>query len=99
MAFKHPHKLELKRRDSQEGKKFSEEPFVWDRRGRKIYRWDAFYSDCYDPFEQRKRDPWSLTEALDKQRKQRQSAEARIAQKEKARLARLDRIEEPQNAM
>ncbi len=99
MAFKHPHKLELKRAQSQEGKKFSEEPFVRDRRGRKIYRWAAFYSDCYDPFEQRKRDPWSIAERLEKQRKQEQYAESRIAQKEKARLARLDRIEEPQNTM
>ncbi len=93
MAFKHPHKLELKRRKPQKGKTFSEEPFVRDRRGRKIYRWDIFFSDCTDPLDWRKRDVWALAERLAEQRKREQYAEARIAQKEKARLARLDEIE------
>ncbi len=90
MAFKHPHKLELKRTQPQEEKTFSEEPFVRDRRGRKIYRWDAFLSDCADPLEHRKRDVWSLAERLDERRKRKQIAQAQIAQKEKERLALLD---------
>ncbi|MCC8164603.1 MAG: hypothetical protein LIQ31_00275 [Planctomycetes bacterium] len=89
MAFDHPHKLTLKRRRTTAGCCFSDLPIVRDRRGRIIYKWDAYYSDCDDPRDQRKRDVWELAEVLDADRLR--AAEAREITSE-ARQRRLDAI-------
>lgn len=94
MAFNHPHKLDIKRTHKHEGEKFSDVPYIRDRRGRIVYRWDAFYSDCSNTFDQRKRNIWDLVECLDERRKRRQLAKAGIARKEKVRLDRLENAEE-----
>ncbi len=90
MAFDHPHQLNLKRRTTMAGRSLSDLPIVRDRRGRIIYKWDAYYSDCDDPLDQRRRDIWELAEALDAERLRSEAAQATIAQ---ARQRRLDAIE------
>ncbi len=85
-------RAELKRTASQAGKKFSDDPFILDKRGRKIYRWDTFFSDCADPLDLRKRDVWDLAERLDEQPKRGRHTQAQIAKKEKERQALLDKI-------
>ncbi|MCD7897418.1 MAG: hypothetical protein LUG50_12220 [Planctomycetaceae bacterium] len=89
MAFDHPHQLTLKRRRTTAGSCFSDLPIVRDRRGRIIYKWDAYYSDCDDPRDQQKRDVWELAEVLNSER--RRTAEARETNTE-ARQRRLDAI-------
>lgn len=91
MAFAHPHKLDIKRTHKHDGERFSDVPYVRDRRGRIIYRWDAFYSDCHDPLNQRKRDIWELVECLEEQRKRERHTQEQIACKGKERQRHLEK--------
>lgn len=90
MSFDHPHQLNLKRRTTMAGRSLSDLPIVRDRRGRIIYKWDAYYSDCDDPLDTRRRDIWELAEIVDAERLRASAAEAAIAE---ARQRRLDAIE------
>lgn len=89
MAFHHPQKLALRKSRSVKGAKFSDLPLIRDRRGRRIYKWDAFYSDCGDPSDRRKRDIWELAEVLDARRLREIRTRNQLAELEERRAARL----------
>ncbi len=86
MAFNHPHKLELTR--SRKYRSSGDRPYVLDGRKRKIYRWDAFYSDA-EPGESRKCDLWSLVEYLDDKRKARERTQHQLDSLDHRRLEAL----------
>ncbi|MCD8139464.1 MAG: hypothetical protein LUE17_06760 [Planctomycetaceae bacterium] len=88
MAFEHPHKLELKRTTTVKGRRFSDVPFVRDRRGKIIYRWDAHYAGMSDE-DLKRNDLWELVEHLDAKRLERQRLQAAIDRRDRERLAKL----------
>lgn len=61
-------KLELKRKNTVKGRRFSDIPYIRDRRGRVIYKWDAHYAGM-SPRDLMLNDVWELAEYLDERRK------------------------------
>lgn len=83
--------MRLRRSAEAQTNNYATLPYVTTRRGRVIYRWDAYFATVLDdPMEVRKRDVWELAEILDAERVRAEAIRRRNAEARERHLAAIE---------